>query len=156
MGLRTRLSLLVILPIMAVVGVYGVVRVRSETRAAIETERRAAAVAALAVQIAVEQGLRTGDSGAIGRLVAELVLHHPQVERVRVFERTVGSLERSRVPPEQMTFPMPRARSWPAETQRCAWRHRGAWSICSRSRVNRARSSVCFRWACPRAVRISG
>ena len=87
MGLRTRLSLLVILPIMAVVGVYGVVRVRSETRASLETERRAAAVAALAVQIAVEQGLRTGDAVAIGRLVTELVLHHPQVERVRVFER---------------------------------------------------------------------
>ena len=66
MGLRTRLSLLVILPIMAVLGVYGVVRVRSETQAAIETERRAAAVAALAVQIAVEQGLRTGDTVASG------------------------------------------------------------------------------------------
>jgi signal transduction histidine kinase len=88
MGLRTRLSLLVILPIMAVVGGYGIMRVRQETLAALETEQRAAAVAALAVQIAVEQRLRTGDTAAVGRLVAELVRHHPQVESVRVLERS--------------------------------------------------------------------
>lgn len=76
MGLRLRLLLVVILPMAFVVGGYGIVRVREETRNAIEAERRQAAVAASAVRTAVEHAREYSD---VRRLAAELVATHAEI-----------------------------------------------------------------------------
>ena len=92
MGLRLRLLLIVILPMALVVGVYGVVRVREETRAAVESERRQAAIAANAVRIAVEYTLGTREFPDVHRLAAELVTAHPEIDRIVVVDRRLTPL----------------------------------------------------------------
>ena len=64
------------------VGVYGVARVREEIHAAIEAERRQAAIAASAVRIAVEHTLRTRDLPDVQRLAAQLVAAHAEISRI--------------------------------------------------------------------------
>jgi two-component system NtrC family sensor kinase len=92
MDLRLRLLLVVILPIALVVGVYGVVRVRDETRDAIEAERRQAAIAASAAGIAIEHALQTRGSADVQRLAAELVTAHAEIERVVAVDRQLTAL----------------------------------------------------------------
>lgn len=87
MGLRLRLLLVVILPMALAVGIYGVVRVRKETRDAIEAERRQAAIAASAVRIAVEDTLRTRAFPDVQRLAAELVTAHTEINRIVAVDR---------------------------------------------------------------------
>jgi signal transduction histidine kinase len=97
MGLRSRLFLLVILPIALVVGVYGVMRARQEVRDVVDAEARLSAATARAVQIAVEHALRDRQLVDIQRLVEELVTHHPHIERVVVVDRGLGLV--AAVPP---------------------------------------------------------
>jgi two-component system NtrC family sensor kinase len=92
MGLRLRLLLVVILPMALVVGVYGVMRVREETRDAIEAERRQAAIAASAVRIAVEHALRSREFPDVQRLAAELVTAHAEINRIVVVDRRLTPL----------------------------------------------------------------
>jgi signal transduction histidine kinase len=92
MGLRLRVLLLVILPMALVVGVYGVVRVRLETRDAIDSERRQAAIAANAVRIAVEHTLRTREFADAQHLVSELVVDHPEINGIIVVDRSLRPL----------------------------------------------------------------
>jgi len=89
MGLRLRVLLLVILPMALVVGVYGVVRVRQETRYAIEAERRQAAIAASAVRITVEHMLRTRAFSDTQHLVSELVIDHAEIDGLVVVDRNL-------------------------------------------------------------------
>jgi two-component system, NtrC family, sensor kinase len=92
MGLRLRLLLLVILPMALVVGVYGVGRVRQETRDAIEAERRQMAIAASAVRIAVEHTLRTREVPDAQHLVSELVIDHAEIDGIVVVDRSLRPL----------------------------------------------------------------
>jgi two-component system NtrC family sensor kinase len=87
MGFRLRVLLVVILPMAFAVGVYGVVRVRDEIRAALGAERRQAAIAANAVRIAVEHTLRTREFQDVERLTARLVAAHPEIDRIVAVNR---------------------------------------------------------------------
>jgi two-component system NtrC family sensor kinase len=92
MGLRPRLFLLVVLPIALVVGAYGAVRIRQETNDAVEAERRQAATAARAVQVAIELPLQDRRFADVERLVADLVTGHEAIERIRVVDRDLKEL----------------------------------------------------------------
>jgi signal transduction histidine kinase len=90
MGLRSRLFVFVILPIALVVGLYGVLRIRQEAAEVVEAEKRHSAATARAVQIAVENALRDRQLADIQRLVGELVLNHPQIDRIAVVDGRLG------------------------------------------------------------------
>ena len=92
MGLRLRLFLLVILPMALVVGVYGVVRVHEQSRSAIDAERRQAAIAASAVQIAIEHALRARQAPDVQHLASELVVNHAEIERISVVDKNLRSI----------------------------------------------------------------
>jgi signal transduction histidine kinase len=92
MGLRLRLLLVVILPMALVVGGYGVMRVREETRSAIEAERRQAAIAASAVRTAVEHTLHAREFPDVRRLAAELVAAHAEIDRIVAVNRSLAPL----------------------------------------------------------------
>jgi two-component system NtrC family sensor kinase len=117
MGLRLRVLLVVILPMALVVGIYGVVRVRTETQGALEAERHQAAIAASAVRIAVEHTLRTREFRDVQRLAAELVSAHAEINRIVVVDRRLtplaleppGTLPRSRA--SELTTAMANSRT---------------------------------------------
>ena len=102
MGLRLRLFLLVILPITLVVGAYGMLRIRQETREVVEAERRHAGLTARAIQIAIEHAMRDRRPSDISRLASKLVATHPQVQRIRLFDRDLKTLAAE---PEGSGFP---------------------------------------------------
>ena len=92
MGLRLRLFLVLIVPLILVAGVYGVARVRQQATQLLEAERRAAAAVARAVQIAVENALSDRQVSDIRRLVSEMVGEHEQIDRIRIFNRSLVSI----------------------------------------------------------------
>jgi signal transduction histidine kinase len=92
MGLGLRLFLLVILPMVLVVSSYGLVRIQRETSDLVDAERRNAAAAARAVQIAVENALRDRQIPDMRQLVAHMVAEHPQIDRLRIFDRGLESI----------------------------------------------------------------
>jgi signal transduction histidine kinase len=85
MGLRLRVIVVLVSPLMLVVGIYGFVRVRQEQEQRLDDNRRNVALVARAVQMAVEIALREGRVGDIRRLLAELVSDEEEVDRIRVF-----------------------------------------------------------------------
>ncbi len=89
MGLRLRLSLVLVTPLVLVVGVYGLIRVHVEQTELLDEDRRNIALAAKAVQIAVETAYRDRQIEDIRRLVSELVEGQAQIDRVRVFDATL-------------------------------------------------------------------
>ena len=92
MGLKLRLFLVLIVPLILVAGVYGVVRVRQQATQLLEAERRGAAAVARAVQIAVENALSDQQVSDIRRLVSEMVGEHEQIDRIRIFDRSLVSV----------------------------------------------------------------
>jgi len=101
MGLRLRLFLVLIVPLILVAGVYGVVWVRQQATQLLEAERRGAAAVARAVQIAVENALSDRQVSDIRRLVSEMVGEHEQIDRIRIFDRSLVSLGSAPGPPNR-------------------------------------------------------
>jgi signal transduction histidine kinase len=89
MGLRLRLFLVLILPLTLVVGAYGLLRIRQESRELGEAAGTSAAPVAGAVQIAVENALRDRQISDIRRLVSELVSIHPEIAGIRILDRSL-------------------------------------------------------------------
>jgi len=90
MGLRFRLILILTIPLILVVGVYGLLRIRQEQAELLEEDRRNIALTAKAIQIAVENALRDRQISDIKRLLSEIVEDQEQIDRIRLFDRTLS------------------------------------------------------------------
>src|SRR5687767_14740425 len=87
MGLRLRLILVLMVPLMLVIGVYGYLRVEQEAEALLEDNRRAMGFTAKALQIAVENALRDRQISDATRLLSEIVEYQDEIDRIRIFDR---------------------------------------------------------------------
>ena len=92
MGLRLRLTLWLVIPLLAVMGAHGWVRVRDEQGQILEINRRSMATTARAIQIALETALRDDKTFDMYRLLVELTQSQEQIDRIRVFDRTFAQL----------------------------------------------------------------
>jgi signal transduction histidine kinase len=86
MGLRLRLILVLAIPLVLVVGVYGLWRIRIERAELLAETERNLALTAKAIQIAVENALRDRQIGDVRQLLAEIVSGQEQIDRIRVFD----------------------------------------------------------------------
>jgi signal transduction histidine kinase len=86
MGLRLRLILVIMIPLVLVVGVYGVVRLRAERAELLGQNQRLMGLTAKAIQITVENALRDRQTSDIRRLLAEIVEGQEQIDRIRLFD----------------------------------------------------------------------
>jgi two-component system NtrC family sensor kinase len=86
MGLRLRLILVAMVPLVLVVGVYGLLRVRREQADLLDENQRNVALAAKGIQSAVENALRDWQISDIKRLLSEIVVQDEQIDRIRVFD----------------------------------------------------------------------
>jgi two-component system, NtrC family, sensor histidine kinase HydH len=91
MGLRLRLFFVLIIPLTLLVGLYAVVRIREEEGQLLAAEQRNAAVTARAIQIAVENAVRDRQIADIRRLLSELVNRQEQIERIRIYDKSLTS-----------------------------------------------------------------
>jgi len=87
MGLRLRLILVLMVPLMLVIGVYGYLRVEQEAEALLEDNRRAMGFTAKALRIAVENALRDRQISDAMRLLSEIVEYQDEIDRIRIFDR---------------------------------------------------------------------
>jgi signal transduction histidine kinase len=85
-GLRVRLFLLLVIPVIAVTGGYAFLRVQQEERQLLDEEQRRMAVTAKALQVAVENALRDRQISDIKRLLAEIVAFQEDIDRIRIFD----------------------------------------------------------------------
>jgi signal transduction histidine kinase len=92
MGLRLRLIFVLLIPLVLVIGVYGYIRVRQETEALLDANRRAIGLAAKALQVAVENALRDRQLTDITRILTEVVESQDEIDRIRVFNRNFQPL----------------------------------------------------------------
>ena len=88
MGLRLRLVVLLMLPLLLVSGVYSVVRVQQEVLARVQDEQERAAKMARTIQIAVENALalRVRQSTDLVGLLENLTLGQREIDRIRIFD----------------------------------------------------------------------
>ncbi|MBI4608246.1 MAG: HAMP domain-containing protein [Candidatus Rokubacteria bacterium] len=91
MGLRLRLILTLVIPLVLVVGVYGLVRIREEQAQLLDEDRRNMALTTKAIQIAVENALRDRQISDIKRLLFEIVEDQEQIDRIRLFDRKLAA-----------------------------------------------------------------
>jgi signal transduction histidine kinase len=91
MGLRLRLFFVLIVPLIVLVGLYAVVRIREEEGQLLAAEQRNAAVTARAIQIAVENAVRDRQIADIRRLLSELVNRQEQIDRIRIYDKSLVS-----------------------------------------------------------------
>lgn len=89
MGLRLRLVVLLMLPLLLVSGVYSVVRVQQEASARVQDEQERAAGMAKTIQVAVENALalRVRQSTDLVGLLESLTLGQREIDRIRIFDR---------------------------------------------------------------------
>lgn len=87
--LRLRLILAVTIPLVLVVGVYGMLRIRVEQAALLEEDRRTIALTARAIQSAVETALRDRQVAEVRRILAEMAEDQDQIDRIRLFDRAL-------------------------------------------------------------------
>jgi signal transduction histidine kinase len=97
MGLRLRLTVLLLLPLLLVAGVYGVVRVQQEAMARDQDERERAERMARTIQIAVDSALaeRVRPTGEIAELLQQLAQGQREVEGIRLVDRDGQTLATS-------------------------------------------------------------
>ena len=87
MGLKLRLILVLMIPPILVVGVYGLTRVRTERAELLaETERTVIALAK-AIQARVERGFRGSAASDLDGMLTDLMRDQEQIDRIRVFDR---------------------------------------------------------------------
>ena len=91
MGLRLRLFFVLIIPLTLLVGLYAFVRVREEEGQLLAAEQRNASVTARAIQIAVENAVRDRQLADIRRLLSELVNRQEQIERIRIYDKSLAA-----------------------------------------------------------------
>ncbi|HEY7204976.1 MAG TPA: ATP-binding protein [Methylomirabilota bacterium] len=89
MGLRLRLTVLLLLPLLLVGGLYGVVRVQQEAVAHDQDERERAERMARTIQIAVDRALaaRVQSADEIAELLQQLALGQREIEDIRLVDQ---------------------------------------------------------------------
>jgi signal transduction histidine kinase len=89
MGLKLRLILVLMIPPILVVGVYGFVRVRMGQAQVRDENERTVILVARAVQVAVERALRDPQTSDLQGMLVEIARDQDQIDRLRLFDRTV-------------------------------------------------------------------
>ena len=92
MGLRLRLILVLMIPPILVVGVYGLIRVRTGRGELLADTERTVILVAKAIRASVERGLREPRESDLQGMLAEVVKDQKQVDRIRVFDRSLNPL----------------------------------------------------------------
>lgn len=86
-GLRLRLILVLLIPPILVVGVYGFVRMRAERAELLAEDQRNAVAIATAAQVAIERALRDAGPAELAAVLADALKDNRQISRVRLFDR---------------------------------------------------------------------
>ena len=91
MGLRVRLGLFLLVPMILVVAAYAYVRLQQE-----RGQRRAdfdlrVSVTSAAIRLAVENALRSGSLSDVERLAKDLVVKQTEIVRIRLLDRSLAS-----------------------------------------------------------------
>ena len=92
MGLRLRLILVLMIPPVLVVGVYGLIRVRTERAQLLTNTERTVILVAKAIRASIERGLREPRGSDLEGVLAEIVKDQEQVDRIRIFDRSLNPL----------------------------------------------------------------
>jgi signal transduction histidine kinase len=88
--LRPRIVLAVAVPLVLVIGVYGLLRIRTEQTALLDEDRRNVAGTARAMQLAIENALHDRPLADVQGLLTRLVEDQRQIDRVRLFDRELS------------------------------------------------------------------
>lgn len=86
MGLRLRLILVLMIPPVLVVGVYGLIRVRTGRAELLADTERTVILIAKAIRASVERGLHDPRASDLGGMLAEIVKDQEQIDRIRIFD----------------------------------------------------------------------
>jgi signal transduction histidine kinase len=86
-GLKLRLILVLMIPPIVAVGVYGLIRVRAGRAELIAETERNVTLLAKAVQARVERGMRDPLTLDLDTMLADIVRDQEQIDRIRVFDR---------------------------------------------------------------------
>lgn len=89
MGLKLRLVLVLTIPAVLAVSVHGLLRVQQEHTQLIAEDRQNMALAARAIEIAVENALRDRQISDVKRLLTEMVEQQEAIDRIRLFDRAL-------------------------------------------------------------------
>ncbi|HEY7541506.1 MAG TPA: ATP-binding protein [Methylomirabilota bacterium] len=92
MGLRLRLILVLMIPPILVVGVYGLIRVRTGRDELLADTERTVILVAEAIRAGVAQGLRESGASDLPGTLAEVVNDEKPVDRIRIFDRALNAL----------------------------------------------------------------
>ena len=92
MGLRLRLILVLVIPPILVVGVYGLLRVRTGRAELLADTERTVILVAKAVRASIERGLREPRGSDLEGILAEIVKDQEQIDRIRIFDRSLNPL----------------------------------------------------------------
>src|SRR5215831_3531521 len=92
MGLRLRLILVLMIPPILVVGVYGLLRVRTGRGELLADTERTVILVAKAVRASIERGLREPRGSDLEGMLAEIVKDQAQIDRIRIFDRSLHPL----------------------------------------------------------------
>jgi hypothetical protein len=106
MGLRLRLILVLIIPPVLVVGVYGFIRVRTGRAELLAETENTVQLLAKAIQASVERGLRDPRTSDLDGMLAEIVKDREQIDRIRVFDLGQRLLFASSQLPAPATVPV--------------------------------------------------
>ena len=87
MGLKLRLILVLMIPPILVVGVYGLIRVRTGRAELLAETERNVVLLAKAIQATVERGLRDPRSSDLNSMLSDIVKDQEQIDRIRIFDR---------------------------------------------------------------------
>jgi signal transduction histidine kinase len=90
MGLKLRLVLVLMIPVVLVAGVYGYIRSEREQAQLLEDQQQDMARMAKAVRIAVENALRDRQITDVKRLLTEMVEYQEAIDRIRLFDLDLG------------------------------------------------------------------
>jgi HAMP domain-containing protein len=86
MGLRTRLLVCLLLPTVLTIGGFALWRTHEDQRAQREEFRQRRTVMTRAIEVAIDQALQAGSTGALEGLVRDLVVTQTYVGRVRLLD----------------------------------------------------------------------
>ncbi|MGH7357961.1 MAG: hypothetical protein ACREJR_03995, partial [Candidatus Rokuibacteriota bacterium] len=91
MGLRLRLVLLLLIPMLFLVAGYAYVRWQEEREQRRTEFDQRVQVTSTAIRLAVEHGLRTDTLADVQRLAADLVVKQTEIVRIRLLDAELGT-----------------------------------------------------------------
>jgi signal transduction histidine kinase len=91
MNLRSRVLLMLVVPAVAIVGAYAVLRVHEERMTRHQEHLRHTEVASNAIRIAVEHAMQEGDLSYVTRLFSDLAARQPGLVRIRLLDPSLHS-----------------------------------------------------------------